>query len=68
MLEVLSAKLAIDLSKKSVEEFRKYFSIQTPFENQEEAERVNRENEEAKEIYGLNEDDDWAHLLVISVL
>lgn len=58
LLEVLSAKLAIDLSKLKEEEFRKYFSIATPFDNDQEVERVKQENEEAKEIYGLNEDDD----------
>ena len=58
LLELLSAKLAIHLNDKSTEEIRKYFNIITPFEKEADEQRVKDENEEAKEIYNLNDDDD----------
>ena len=58
LLELLSAKLAIHLNDKSTEEIRKYFNIITPFEKESDEQRVKDENEEAKEIYNLNDDDD----------
>ena len=56
--DLLSAKLAIQLLGKSIEEIRTYFNILKPFDSPEEEKRVKEENEEAKEIYSLNEDED----------
>ena len=58
LLELLSAKLAITLSQKSIEDIRKYFEIAQPFDNAEVEKRIKDENEQAEEIYQLNDEDD----------
>ena len=56
LLELLSAKLAVILANKTVQEVRDFFNINHPFESAEQEERVRKENEEAIEIYNLNDD------------
>eukprot|EP00347_Sterkiella_histriomuscorum_P004586 403359901 len=59
LLELLSAKLAIHIQRmETKEEIRKYFQITQPFNSAEDEERIKDENEEANEIYCLNDDDD----------
>ena len=58
LLSLLTAKLAIDLSKLSVEKIREYFNIEKPFVSAEDEQRVREENREAAELFNLEEDDD----------
>ena len=57
LIDVLSAKLAIVIANMTHPQIREFFGITNPFESPEEEERVKKENEEAREIYGLNDDD-----------
>ncbi len=43
----------------SVEQIRTYFGIVKAFDSEEVEKRIDEENEEAQEIYNLNEDEDW---------
>lgn len=46
----------------SKQDIREFFSIKKPFESEEEEQRVKDENEEAAEIFQLNDDDDWGKI------
>ena len=57
LLDLLSAKMAITLANMDVPGIRNYFGITNPFRTPEDEERVKRENDEAKEIYDLDNDE-----------
>ena len=58
LLDLLSARLAIDLAAKNVEQIREFFDIKVPFATPELEAQVLKENQEAIEIYDLENDED----------
>ena len=57
LLDLLSAHLAIKLATKKPEQIRDYFGVHHGFVNlEQDMERIERENEDAAELLGLNDD------------
>ena len=58
LLDLLSAHLAVKISGKTPESVREFFGVQHGFANEaEELARIDRENEAARELLGINSDD-----------
>ena len=58
LVDLLSAKIALILKDKSIEERRRFFGVENDYTT-EDLERIDRENEEAIDIYELEDDNSW---------